>query len=292
MDQEFVIPELLFASADEDGYDDYGYTRWEMPRQNEDGTFTPGEWITDEEIIVTDSPNVLWVRGLRIYECEVDASTVSLYHYEPNEFKFERARLIKPFNGVVRNKGCLKEQHIKDGLYHRDGDMPAMIFHDGSRSWYKNGKLHRDRDLPAVIDHDGTLGWYQNGERHRDNDQPAVIDADGTRSWYRNGKLHRDNDLPAIIGENDSYYIWYQNGFRHRDNNQPAVIHPEGETAWYKNGHLHRDNDLPALIDATGAQHWYSNGQRHREGDRPAIVYRDEQYNEYWLNGIRYNPAK
>ena len=34
----------------------------------------------------------------------------------------------------------------------------------GSQYWYKNGKLHRDNDLPAVIYLDGTQCWYKNGE--------------------------------------------------------------------------------------------------------------------------------
>jgi len=49
------------------------------------------------------------------------------------------------------------------------GDVP---FEDqsGLRSWYKDRKLHRDGDLPAVIWLDGSQTWYKDGEVHRDGD--------------------------------------------------------------------------------------------------------------------------
>ena len=47
----------------------------------------------------------------------------------------------------------------KNGLYHRDNDLPAIIFSDGDQYWYKNGKINRDNDLPAVIFSDGSQIW-------------------------------------------------------------------------------------------------------------------------------------
>jgi hypothetical protein len=37
------------------------------------------------------------------------------------------------------------------GVLHRDNDLPAKIWGDGSQCWYKNGQLHRDTDLPAIL---------------------------------------------------------------------------------------------------------------------------------------------
>src|SRR5271170_6044899 len=39
-------------------------------------------------------------------------------------------------------------------------------------------KLHRDNDLPAIIYANGTQWWYQRGVYHRDNDLPAIIYSD------------------------------------------------------------------------------------------------------------------
>jgi len=42
---------------------------------------------------------------------------------------------------------------------------PAPIMDGwGTKSWYnKDGKLHRDNDLPAVIYKDGIKYWFKNG---------------------------------------------------------------------------------------------------------------------------------
>jgi hypothetical protein len=83
-----------------------------------------------------------------------------------------------------------KTQYKIFGILHRDNDLPAAIWADGTQHWYKNGQKHRDNDLPAEIWDDGTQHWYKNGQLHRDNDLPAVIWADGTQRWYKNGQQY------------------------------------------------------------------------------------------------------
>ena len=63
----------------------------------------------------------------------------------------------------------------------------------GNTEYYKNGVLHRDGDLPAVISARGDLEYWKNGRRHRDNG-PAIIRKDGVCSWYKNG-VHFSNVL-------------------------------------------------------------------------------------------------
>ena len=41
-------------------------------------------------------------------------------------------------------------------VFHRDNDLPAVIYGPGSMIWYKNGKLHRDGGKPAIVDVHGT----------------------------------------------------------------------------------------------------------------------------------------
>ena len=85
---------------------------------------------------------------------------------------------------------------------------------NGTTTTYRfNGEIHRDDDLPAVIFADGTKWWYQSGVRHRDDDQPAVIHASGSKFWYKDGTLHRDDDQPAVIYA-DGTKEWYKNGMR------------------------------------------------------------------------------
>ena len=91
-----------------------------------------------------------------------------------------------------------KETRNDNGELHSFNDLPAIVYSDGTKIWYKDGLVHRDNDLPAVIMSDGTKKWCKNGLVHRDNDLPAIINYNGTMIWYRNGKLHRDTG-PAII---------------------------------------------------------------------------------------------
>jgi len=80
------------------------------------------------------------------------------------------------------------------------------------RIWRNASKqLHRDDDLPAIEYEDGSLYWYRNNQRHRDNDLPAVVWANGTKMWYKNNKRHRDNDLPAVVWADGSCEWWVDN---------------------------------------------------------------------------------
>jgi hypothetical protein len=94
------------------------------------------------------------------------------------------------------------------GQIHRKNDLPAAIYQNGDRCWYKYGKLTRANDLPARILSNGTQIWSVNGVLYRDYDKPAVVLSDGTCQWYKNGKLHRDDYLPAIKYLNEVCEYW------------------------------------------------------------------------------------
>lgn len=96
-------------------------------------------------------------------------------------------------------------------------------------------RLHRYNDLPAKIYKNGTKIWYKHGQRHRDNDLPAEEYIDGSKVWSKNGKVHHDNDLPAFICGNGSKY-WYKNDQLHRGNNLPAVMCCDGYVEFFRNG--------------------------------------------------------
>jgi hypothetical protein len=126
----------------------------------------------------------------------------------------------------------------REGKYHRD-DLPGR-FDSNGQYWYKEGKVHRDGDLPAIIFSNGSQAWYKEGKRHRDGNLPAVIYSCGDQYWYKEGKRHRDDDLPAVIYSNGNQY-WYMEGKKHRANDLPAVICSNGNRYWYTEGKQHRD---------------------------------------------------
>jgi hypothetical protein len=70
--------------------------------------------------------------------------------------------------GNITADYCIKSS---DGIYyyrcsklHRD-DEPAVTKFDGTKMWYKDGLLHRDNNLPAVIYPDGNIEYWLNGDR-------------------------------------------------------------------------------------------------------------------------------
>lgn len=103
-----------------------------------------------------------------------------------------------------------------DGLLHRDNDLPAVTYRDGTQEWWVHGKLHRDYDLPAIISCDGIMEWWYEGLQHRFGDKPAYYDPlVPAVEYYHFGKLHRNGELPAVIYGNPSnpgYQAWYKNG--------------------------------------------------------------------------------
>ena len=94
-------------------------------------------------------------------------------------------------------------------ILHRE-DGPAIVYANGSKSWYINGKCHRE-DGPAIVYASGSKTWYLNGKCHRE-DGPAFEYADGSKEWFINGKYHRE-DGPAIEYA-DGRKAWYINDKR------------------------------------------------------------------------------
>jgi hypothetical protein len=88
----------------------------------------------------------------------------------------------------------------------------------GAQIWYKNGVEHRDGDLPAVISADGSAKYYcYDGYCHRDGDLPA-IESGACKRWYVHGTLHRvGGPAKIVVQPSCTEYFYYQNGYCHRD---------------------------------------------------------------------------
>jgi len=80
-----------------------------------------------------------------------------------------------------------KEQ---EEMWSRLKEPDPIIDEWGNKEWRnKADQLHRENDLPAVIWKNGTKAWWVNGKQHRDNDQPAAICWNGTNVWFINDEL-------------------------------------------------------------------------------------------------------
>lgn len=91
------------------------------------------------------------------------------------------------------------------------------VTEDGSetKAWYVNGKLHREGDLPAVVYLNGTKLWYNNGKKHREN-KSAVEYADGDTEWWLEGLRHCETG-PALTYNNcdGKHKEWWIHGIRY-----------------------------------------------------------------------------
>ena len=102
-------------------------------------------------------------------------------------------KIIIDYYTVIKKSDIEVMYEIKgrvENRLHREDDLPAIEYINGTKYWYKNGKLHRENDLPAVEYNNGTKEWYKNGKQHRDNDLPAVEYNDGRKYWYKNGESY------------------------------------------------------------------------------------------------------
>lgn len=187
----------------------------------------------------------------------------------------------------VRNSKCVFEKvWKKNGLMHRDGDLPAymgyILLDRDIAHKFKQDKIMENPNGGKSVLYASYLSWYKNGELHRDNDKWAVCKNNIQFEWYQNGLLHRENDKGAVIcmlhGKVMDMY-WYKRGKRHRDNDEPAY-HGIIGWKWYVNDELHRDGDLPAVITHGGTLEWYKHDKLHRDNDRPARV-------KVWDNNLR-----
>ncbi|RTK96776.1 MAG: hypothetical protein EKK64_03045 [Neisseriaceae bacterium] len=124
--------------------------------------------------------------------------------------------------------------------------------YDAVSSWFKDGKYHRDRDLPAIIYEDGQKLWYKNGKCHRGNNLPAVVFPGGRELFY-------EEDICYEITE-------YSNGSKEYHSTKglhrryaPAVIYSNGDVEYWESGRRHRE-DGPAVIIGN-KQYWFENGE-------------------------------
>ncbi len=89
----------------------------------------------------------------------------------------------------------MKLSKDQETMWNRLKSPAPEIDKNGTQRWYnKAGKRHRDNDMPAVIYKNGTSWWYKNGVWHRENNLPAKIWANGYKAWYTNGEFIRSEE--------------------------------------------------------------------------------------------------
>lgn len=184
----------------------------------------------------------------------------------------------------------------KNGMAHREGDLPAEISKNSNGSIQKlykiHDELHRDGDKPAIETSDGSRSeWHLGGIPHRPNGKPqAIIRTNSTKKtqYMEYGLEHREGGLPsyeATDGYTTEKRYKVRGKFQSPNNNTPSshikyISGAEKGTEFkefHKNGVLHREDDKPAVIQTSNGmitKKWYKNGELSRDGNKPhTIVY-------------------
>ena len=240
-----------------------------------------------------------WIEGVQLTEEEFEEEQLGPILEQPqiDEFGTE----------IWRNK---------DGKLHRDNNLPAMIFKDRNKLFYKNGELHR-LNGPAIEYIDGTKKYWIEGVQLTEDEfkdsmdweqfkEPIEYDLHGNlipkmeepeeevlyetddsgNITYRNemGQLHREDGSASIsINGSKAYYLKGKPLVENEYYKIPR-IDEQGNKRWFnKDGKLHRDNDLPAAEMENGYKAWYIDGERHRNNG-PAVVYQNGSV-KWYMNG-------
>ena len=155
----------------------------------------------------------------------------------PEIFPYIVRNDIEVYKALIKASPYFARMTVSDNDYWKNMFVEVRITQE-KEEWYFNGKLHREGDMPAIIWANGTQLWCFEDRLHREGGMPAVMRADGTQMWYFNGKLHREGDMPAMIWANGTQ-MWYFEGRLHREGGKPAVIDADGSQEWYFEGRFY-----------------------------------------------------
>lgn len=88
----------------------------------------------------------------------------------------------------------------------------SMVDEYGTQFWYdKHDHFHRENDLPAIVYSTGIKVWYKHGILHRIGGPSYVDPIDNEEEWMQDGKFHRE-DGPAVIYPGEGVSDWYLHG--------------------------------------------------------------------------------
>ena len=83
---------------------------------------------------------------------------------------------MKNKNEIIEEPICIIDQygnkfwHNPKGQLHRENDLPAIEYINGSKYWWLNNKLHREKGS-AIEYADGKKSWHWNGKKIEVNNQ-------------------------------------------------------------------------------------------------------------------------
>ncbi len=178
----------------------------------------------------------------------------------------------------------------KNGLSHREGDLPAEISKTDTGATFNaykiHDQLHREGDKPAIETSDGShMEWHLAGIPHRPNGKPQTIIKTPTMNktiYVEHGLEHREGGLPSYE-RTDEYATekrYKVRGKFQSPNSKTPSLHIKFKNGdevkeFHLNDTLHSIDDQPAHIsikDGIVTKKWYKNGELGRDGGKPHTV--------------------
>ena len=99
-------------------------------------------------------------------------------------------------NAPFKNDQCAYWQDSDGNFEHREGDLPAEVYADGSMNWAQYAEYCRYGDLPSQVTADGKQVWWVGRIWHRGGGLPAIIYPDGRMEWWVDDIKTGDQDNP------------------------------------------------------------------------------------------------
>jgi len=116
-----------------------------------------------------------------------------------------REKVIKKIKNGIKT-GYLNEKGIF--IHHSFDDEPAIICDDGAKFWFKDGLIHRDNNLPARIWSDGNYTFYKNGIEYWFINNKEYHSYKEIKETFKNKILELKNVNINILKENNIDAIW------------------------------------------------------------------------------------
>lgn len=130
----------------------------------------------------------MWLRNHRIHR---DHDLPAIIYPNGTQMWFTNGQMRrdddKPAMVIVTSKNDDRFIHVwyQDDVIARENGKPCHVSGNGTRMWFDSkGELHRDGDMPAIVFDDGSMSWRRHGKFHRDGNQPAHVMADGSQQWF------------------------------------------------------------------------------------------------------------
>ena len=117
-----------------------------------------------------------------------------------NREKVIRTTTTYTETGYLDNDGKL--------IRHSFDDEPAFIYGNYSKTWYKDGLDHRDNNLPAIIWSNGNYSFYKNGQQYWFINGEEYYNFDDVYEKFKNNIPTLTNVNTNILKENNIDAIW------------------------------------------------------------------------------------